>query len=117
MNKFLRSLLRTGVYFLDQSDGVPVTIRNRVVDFTDRTSRVMRRGADAIGGREDHGVRNAITFAAGVGIGVGVGLLFAPASGIDTRERITAKVQDLRQGVREQFSGETYEAGTGPAGA
>jgi hypothetical protein len=116
VNKFLKALLRTGVYFLDQANDVPA-IRNRVDGFTDRASRAMRSGADYVGGREDHGVRNAITFAAGVGLGVGLGLLFAPASGTDTRELITAKVQDLSQGIRERFSSETSEPGTGTDGA
>ena len=41
--------------------------------------------------QEDHTVRNAMSFAAGIGLGIGVGILLAPASGEETRSSIAKK--------------------------
>ena len=94
MKKFLKSLLKTGLYFLEQSDRVGRAIR----------------------GQEDHTVRNAISFAAGIGLGIGVGMLFAPASGEETRSSIAEKVQDVGERVRERFSPEIKKPATGTEG-
>ena len=75
MNKFLRSLLKAGVYLLEQSDRTATDIQDRVKarveDFTDRAGGI-------VGGQQDHTVRNAISFAAGTALGIGVTILFAP---------------------------------------
>jgi len=94
VKKFLKSLLKTGLYFLEQSDRVGRAIR----------------------GQEDHTVRNAISFAAGIGLGIGVGMLFAPASGEETRSSIAEKVQDVGERVRERFSPEIKKPATGTEG-
>src|SRR5712692_6322613 len=94
VSKFLKSLLKTGLYFLEQSD----------------------RAGRAIRGQEDHTVRNAISFAAGMGLGIGVGMLFAPASGEETRSSIAEKVQDVGDRVRERFSPEIKKPATGTEG-
>jgi len=94
VSKFLKSLLKTGLYFLEQSD----------------------RAGGAIRGQEDHTVRNAISFAAGIGLGIGVGMLFAPASGEETRSSIAEKVQDVGDRVRERFSPEIKKPATGTEG-
>jgi hypothetical protein len=103
VNKLLKSLLRTGVYFLDQADDATAPVRNRVRDrandFTDRATHLMR-------GRQDHTARYALSFAAGIGLGVGAGLLFAPASGDKTREALTDKVHDFGESIKEHFSRE-----------
>jgi len=110
MNKLLKTLLRTGVYFLDQADDATASVRgrvrDRVDDFTDRATQIMRGG-------EDHALRYAISFAAGVGLGIGAGILFAPASGDKTRDVLGARLQDFGESVRERFSSEGKESEIG----
>ena len=108
MNKFLRALLRTGIHLLEQSDRV-TTLKDRVEDLIDRTGRAIR-------GKQDHTVRNAVSFAAGIALGVGVGMLVAPASGEETRSSIAGKVQDMGDIVRERFSAERKKPATGTEG-
>jgi hypothetical protein len=113
VNKLLKTLLRTGVYFLDQADDATAPIRERVKD---RTNDFAGRATAMIRGRQDHTARYAISFAAGIGLGLGAGLLFAPASGDETRELITGKVHDFGQSVREHFSSEVNSRATGTDG-
>ncbi len=107
MNKVLRTLLRAGLYFLDQSDRATANLRDQV---RDRVGDITTRTREAIGMEQDHGARNAMVFIAGVGLGVGMGLLFAPASGEETRDLISDKVQEVGSKVRESFSQETQRA-------
>lgn len=99
----MNKLLRTGVYFLDEAEDATAAVRGRVRDrldvLSDRAARVIR-------GREDHTARYAISFAAGIGLGLGAGLLFAPASGEQTREALTGGLQDLGENVWQRFSPE-----------
>jgi gas vesicle protein len=113
MNKFLKSLLKTGVYLLEQSDRVTSEMQDRVKD---RVEDLTDRVEQAIQGQEDHTVRNAIWFAAGIGLGLGVGVLFAPASGVETRSSISDKVQDMGDRVRERFSAAEKKPATGTEG-
>jgi hypothetical protein len=66
--------------------------------------------------QEDHTVRNAMSFAAGIGLGIGVGILLAPASGEETRSSIAEKVQDVGERVRGRFSPEVRKPATGTEG-
>jgi hypothetical protein len=113
VNKLLKTLLRTGAYFLDQAADATAPMRDRVRDrangFTDRATHLMR-------GRQDNTVRYAISFAAGLGFGLGAGLLFAPASGDQTREALTDKVHDFGESVKEHFSREVKQRATGTEG-
>jgi gas vesicle protein len=52
----------------------------------------------------------------GVGIGVGVGLLLAPASGEETRDTITNKVQEFGDRVRDKFNDQKRESGSASYG-
>jgi len=94
VNKFLKSLLKIGLDFLEQPD----------------------RAGRAIRGQEDHTVRNAISFAAGIGLGIGVGMLLAPSKGEETRSSIAGKVQDFGDKVKERFSSEVKKPATGTEG-
>jgi len=94
VNKFLTYLLNTGLDFLEESR---------------RASRAIRR-------QEDHTVRNAISFAAGIGIGIGVGILLAPASGEKTRSSIAEKAQEVGQRVRSRVSSGVKRPATGTEG-
>jgi hypothetical protein len=110
MNNLLKSVLKTAIYFLDQSDRMAGDIRDRVTDTVDRASDrladIGERTRDLYPG-EDHSLRKALTFAAGVGVGIGAALLFAPVSGEEVRSSIGEKVQGIGDRVRGRFSPET----------
>jgi regulation of enolase protein 1 (concanavalin A-like superfamily) len=113
VNKFLRSLLKAGIYLLEQSDQTTADIRDRVKaqveDLTDRAGQAIR-------GQEDHTVRNAISFAAGTALGLAVAILFAPASGEQTRSELAGKVRNVGNRVREQLSPDEQKPATGTEG-
>ncbi|MFZ0421144.1 MAG: YtxH domain-containing protein [Candidatus Sulfotelmatobacter sp.] len=110
MNNLIRSILKTAVYFLDQTNSFTSEVRDRVSDgmgrAADRVSDLRDQAQDLYGG-EDHTVRNVLTFVAGVGVGIGAALLFAPASGEEIRGQIGDKVHDIGDRVRERFSTRT----------
>jgi gas vesicle protein len=110
MNNVIRSILKTAVYFLDQTDNFTSDVRDRVADGVDRASERVSDLQDQVSdfySGEDHTVRNLLTFVAGVGVGVGAALLFAPASGEELRGQIGDRVQDIRDRVKERFSAQT----------
>jgi hypothetical protein len=116
MNDLIRSILKTAVYFLDQTNRFTGDVHDRVTDHVDRAaSQVSNRVSDlrdrtqGLYEDDDHTMRNVLTFAAGVGVGIGAALLFAPASGEEVRNQIGEKVQDIRGRFRDRFS----KTGTG----
>src|SRR5258705_10282845 len=98
MNKLLKSLLQTGLYFLEQPDRAPEAVRERVKEDIDEVERKFEG--------EDHTLRYILAFAAGVGVGLGVGMLTAPSSGEESRSVIAGKVRDVSDRVRKHVSGE-----------
>jgi len=122
MNKLIKSVLKTAVYFLDQTDRFAGDVRERVSDgledASDRVSDIRSQAQDLYsdyrGG--NHALRNALTFAAGVGVGVGVAVLFAPASGEEVRNSISDKVHDIGDRVKSRFATEVRTA-TGTEGS
>ncbi len=121
MNNFIKSILKTAVYFLDQTDRFAGDIRDRFSDTVDRTTdRVsdLRDQAQELYEGEGHTMRNVLTFAAGVAVGVGAGMLLAPASGEEIRGSIGNKVQDIGDRVRRRFStaSQTRRSATGTEG-
>lgn len=119
MNKLLKSVLKTVVYLLEQTENVADDVRERVSEGVDRAgdrvSGLRDRAYDFYAG-EDHTLRNVLTFAAGVGVGIGAAILFAPASGEEIRNQIGEKVQDIGDRVRDRFSSETRRTSTGTEG-
>ena len=119
MNKLLKSVLKTIVYLLEQTENVAEEMRDRVAEgvdrAADRVSDLRDRAQDLYPG-EDHTLRNILTFAAGVGVGIGAAMLLAPASGEEIRSQIGEKVQDIGGRVRDRFSSETRRASTGTEG-
>jgi hypothetical protein len=107
VNKLLRSLLKTGVFLLEQSDQATADVRDRVrdgvEDLSSRTHQAMRSPQSYV-------VRDILTFAAGLSLGIGVGILFAPASGEETRSTIADRVQGVGNRVRDRFSAEADRA-------
>lgn len=89
MNKTLRSILKTAVCVMDQYN-------DRMERASERVSDLVDRGQKVIYHREDHLLRNALSFAAGVSVGIGAGILFAPASGKEIRGSIIEKAQEIR---------------------
>jgi YtxH-like protein len=118
LNNLLKSILKTAVYFIEQSDRVANDMRDRVSDSLDSAAdRVsdLRNRAQGLYEGESHTLRNVLTFAAGVGVGIGAGMLLAPASGEEIRSSIGDKVQDIGDRVRDRFSSEARNA-TGTEG-
>ncbi|MGA7684679.1 MAG: hypothetical protein WCA58_06655 [Terriglobales bacterium] len=128
MNKFLKLLLGTTLYVLEQSDQSTRKMRNRAADnlgdlrdmaqdkYATASDRVSR-ARQAIMGEDSQILGNVLSLAAGIGIGVGIGLIFAPASGEKTRGVIADKVQTFGTKVKKQFSSESDDyAATGTNG-
>ncbi|HXM60742.1 MAG TPA: hypothetical protein VN950_07770 [Terriglobales bacterium] len=114
MNKFLKLLLGTGLCFLEESDRTK-NVRGRTADKIDDLSDVVQqkyevvadrvaRASRAIRGEGNPAFGNAARLAAGIGVGIGLGLLFAPASGQDTRRAIAGSVQQFGDKVRKRVS-------------
>ncbi len=101
-NRVLNSLLKTAAYVMDQTS-------EQVDRASDRAYQMADDARTAIF-PEDHTLRHLLLFAAGVGVGVGAGLLLAPASGEETRNSITEKVQDISDKVKGRVSGRNYSA-------
>ena len=88
MNKLFKLLLKTAIFVIDQST-------QQVERATDGVSEIIDRSKELIQ-PEDHRMRNVVSFAAGLGVGIGAAILFAPASGAETRSSITGKVREFR---------------------
>jgi len=121
MKKLLKTLLGTSLYLLEQSDGAQKgrnRAANRIDDFRDAVQQKYEDAADrvakasrAIRGEDNPALGNAVRLAVGIGVGIGLGLLFAPASGQDTRRALAGSVQQFRNKVqRRVFSGRTGAA-------
>ena len=106
MNKFLKLLLGTSLYLLEQSDHTTKKARDRAAERIDDLQDVARqkyqtaadrvaRASRAIRGEDHEVLSNLLRFAAGVGVGVGVGLILAPASGEETRSAIAGRVHEM----------------------
>jgi hypothetical protein len=102
-NSLLKSLLKTAVYIMDQT-------AERVDRASVRASQIADDTKTAIFPEEDHTLRNILVFAAGVGVGVGAGMLLAPASGEETRNSISEKVQDISDRVKGRMSSQNIGA-------
>jgi ElaB/YqjD/DUF883 family membrane-anchored ribosome-binding protein len=123
MSKFLKLLLGTSLYLLEQSDSATKKARDSAADQIEDLHDVARqkyqtaanrvaRASRAIRGEDRDVLGNALRFVAGVGIGIGVGLILAPASGEETRSAIAGRVHDMGDKMRRQFSSEVA-TGTG----
>jgi hypothetical protein len=123
MNKFLKLLLGTSLYLIEQSDNATKKARDSAAEQIEDLHDVARqkyqtaatrvaRASRAMRGEDSDVVGNALRFVAGVGIGIGVGLVLAPASGEETRNVIAGTVHDMGDRVRRQFSAEPA-TGTG----
>ena len=122
MNQMLRLLLRTGLYLLepDRVDSIREKVSDRIDDLGEKTretydaasKHVSRLARSVRGEHEDHTLGNTLAFLAGVGTGVAVGILFAPASGEETRGNLAEAAQQATGKVRDRFSSRSTNAGT-----
>jgi len=81
LKRLLKSLLKTGVYVMDKAT-------DHVERVSDRASQIADQAKSVIHPKEDHALRNTLSFAVGVGLGVGAGILLAPSSGAEIRGSI-----------------------------
>lgn len=114
MNKLVRSALKTALYMMELSDQASSDIRDRVSDQVDdvrdraqRTYGVVSErvgnAARALRGENNGMARNAVLFASGVGAGLALGVIFAPASGQDTRNAIAQHFEDASAKMRDRI--------------
>jgi hypothetical protein len=103
-------LLGTGVYLIDslrdRMSGSFDDISDRARDTYGEASRRVSRASDVIRGEDHRGMSTAAALLLGVGVGVGVGMLLAPASGEETRNNLSNKVQEFGDRMRDRFSSE-----------
>jgi len=114
-------LLGTSVYLLDSlrnrmSEGID-DLSDRARDTYGEASRRASRAVEVVRGEDHSGINSAAALLIGVDVGVGVGMLLAPASGRDTRTQISNRVQEFGGRVRDKFSSEKREPGTGTFGS
>jgi ElaB/YqjD/DUF883 family membrane-anchored ribosome-binding protein len=114
-------LLGTSVYLLDSLRG---RLNEGIDDISDRAretyseaSRRAGRAVEVIRGEDHSRIHPATALLIGVGVGVGVGILLAPASGEETRSSISKKVHKIGDRVRDKFSEQKHEPGTGTYGS
>jgi hypothetical protein len=104
----LSMLMGTGLYLLDP-------LRNRIADrlddLSDRAQDTYDVASDRLGrasrvmrGDDHRGLSTTAAVLIGMGIGVGVGLLFAPATGEETRSNLAGKVHDFGEKVRDRVN-------------
>ena len=103
LNKFVRSILKTAIYVMDQT-------ADQIDRASDRASQMAEDAREMVYPKEDRTLRNIVTFAAGVGVGVAAGVLLAPSSGAELRNSISDKVQNISGKVRGKT--EAYATGT-----
>jgi len=88
---------------------------NRADRAPDVISHLSDRGGKQIYREQNHRAYTVGAFAAGLGLGIGLGMLFAPASGKQTRDSIGEKVQGISSQVGERFGKEQRNRPTGSA--
>jgi YtxH-like protein len=112
MNQFLRLLFGLGLALTEprQRRRVYDRVTDKLEDVTEQASRGYEAAADrverlykAARGEDHRALAGATSFLIGVGVGVGAGILFAPASGRQTRDAIAEKVERFRGDVRESM--------------
>ena len=114
-------LLGTSVYLLDTlrsrlSEGIE-DISDRARDTYSEASKRAGRAVEVVRGEDHSGINTAAALLIGVGVGVGVGMLLAPASGEETRSSISNKVQEFGDRMRDKFTEQKRESGTGTYGS
>jgi gas vesicle protein len=104
VKQLLKLLMGAGLMLVEpgRRDKAASDIRDKMEDWTDVAKDKyddavdrLDRVTDALRGRERWSGKLG-TFLLGLGVGVGVGMLFAPASGEETRNTISEQASNLR---------------------
>ena len=103
LDKFVKSILKSVVYVMDEASDRVDRVSDRASQFADTTRSVIYPN-------EGRALRNLMSFAAGIGVGVAAGMLLAPSSGQELRESISDRVQSIGEKVRRRS--EPYATGT-----
>jgi hypothetical protein len=103
LDKFVKSILKSVVYIMDETADRVDRVSDRASEFADTTRSVIYPN-------QGNTMRNIISFAAGIGVGVAAGMLLAPASGQEIRDSISDRVQNISEKVRGRA--ESYATGT-----
>ena len=103
LDKFVRSILKSVVYIMDETADRVDRVSDRASQFADNTRAVIYPN-------EGNTLRNFMCFAAGVGVGIATGVLLAPSSGQELRSSIGDKVQNISDKIRGRA--EDYATGT-----
>ena len=103
LNKFVKSILKSVVYIMDET-------ADRVDRVSDRTSQFVDDTRAAFYPNEGRVLRSVMSFAAGIGVGVAAGMLLAPSSGQELRNSIIGRVQSIGDRVRGRSA--AYASGT-----
>lgn len=103
LDKFVKSILKSVVYIMDEAADRVDRVSDRASDFADHTRSVIYPN-------EGSTLRHLMSFAAGIGVGVAAGMLLAPSSGEELRSNIGDKVQNISDKIRGR--GEEYATGT-----
>jgi hypothetical protein len=107
MNQVIRTLCNIGLALTDPQgrerirdrfEDISETASEKYDDLVDRLGRAGR----VVRGESDNHI-HVTEFLVGIGVGVGLGILFAPASGEETRSAISDKVQDFGGNVRNTY--------------
>ena len=103
---WVTSALKTALYLMEVTDRTSGNVRDRVSDrFDDVRSRAgdtydtvserMGNAARALRGQNGDAARSALMFAGGLGAGLALGVIFAPASGEETRRAIAERFEEM----------------------
>jgi gas vesicle protein len=112
MKQLMKLLLDTGLQLVDSGkrEKPADNLKDRVADWRDTAKNQyenamnrLERIAYAARGKEPW-TSKAAPFLVGLGVGVGVAMLFAPASGEETRHTIVAQAGNVRDRVSAQAS-------------
>lgn len=95
----------------ERVDDVNDTVRENYQEVSDR----MRAAGRAVRGRDNEWIAPTVSFLGGVSLGIGAALLFAPASGEETRSAIRDKAVDLGNKVRERAREASWSVSRMPA--
>lgn len=103
LDKFVRSILKSVVYIMDQASDRVDRVSDRASEFADNTRSMIYPN-------ERSTFRHLASFAVGIGVGVAAGMLLAPSSGEELRNSIGDKVQNISGKIKDR--GDAYATGT-----